>query len=246
MLEVIAAHREHADALEPSPLSLRAGEVWRRAEELGHRFGFRNAQVTVLAPTGTIGLLMDCDTTGVEPDIALVKHKRLVGGGTLEWVNQIVPLALEVLGYSSELRQALVAYVATHGTIEGAPGFRERDIPVFDCAFAHGPSGRSIAPKGHVLMMAAVQPFLSGAISKTVNLPHDASAEDIVHVFEQGHRLGLKAVAVYRDGCKRVQPLSAAKGSEGEVPPCPNCGGAQVRSGSCFVCANCGETTACA
>lgn len=256
MLEVIDLHRAAAQDLE-GDLAGAAKEAWQAATESGRRYGFRNAQVTVLAPTGTIGLLMDCDTTGVEPDIALVKFKHLVGGGTFRMVNSVVPLALERLGYDASARGAITSFIETEGTIEGAPEFRSEHAAVFDCAFAHGPSGRSIAPKGHLKMMAAVQPFLSGAISKTVNLPSDATVEEIAEVFRDGHRLGLKAVAIYRDGCKRVQPLSTRESKDqlslprmtvrsAEVPPCPSCGGLQVRSGSCFVCTNCGETTACA
>ncbi|MEM6733259.1 MAG: hypothetical protein AAF658_16995, partial [Myxococcota bacterium] len=177
------------------------------------------------------------------------------------FVNRTVSRSLERLGYDAQARSSIVDFIEREGTIEGAPGFDEAHLSVFDCAFAHGPSGRTIAPGGHLQMMAAVQPFLSGAISKTVNLPSDATVVDIVDVFRTGHRLGLKAVAVYRDGCKRVQPLSTKKEespssqlplprtlgvSSRETWPCPSCGGEQVRSGSCFVCLNCGETTACA
>ncbi len=260
MLEVIEMHRAAAEALPASPVANRAKEAWSAALKAGAQYGYRNAQATVLAPTGTIGLLMDCDTTGVEPDIALVKYKRLVGGGALEIVNRVIPAALDALGYAPATRDAIVAYIEEEGTIEGAPGFLPEHLPIFDCAFAHGPSGRTIAPDGHLKMMAAVQPFLSGAISKTVNLPNRATVAQIAEVFARGHRLGLKAVAVYRDGCKRVQPLSTEKKASrdqlrlphflsldhGETPPCPNCGGEQVRSGSCYVCSNCGETTACA
>lgn len=245
MLEVIAMHRSSAEGL-GGELSGAAKDAWREAEERGRVHGYRNAQVTVLAPTGTIGLLMDCDTTGVEPDIALVKYKRLVGGGTLKLVNSVVPLALERLGYTVEQRMMITEHIEAAGTVEGAPGFDSKHLAVFDCAFAHGPSGRVIAPSGHLRMMAAVQPFLSGAISKTVNLPETATPKEIAQVFEEGHALGLKAVAVYRDGCKRTQPLSTAALRGSGAPPCPSCGGEQVRSGSCFVCSNCGETTACA
>ncbi|MEO0461192.1 MAG: vitamin B12-dependent ribonucleotide reductase [Myxococcota bacterium] len=263
MLEVIERHRDCAKQIEVAggELGDAASAQWAEALELGNRYGFRNAQTTVLAPTGTIGLLMDCDTTGVEPDIALVKFKRLVGGGTMKLVNRVVPMALEALGYDEPARHAILDFVDREGTVEGAPGFRAEHLPVFDCAFAHGPSGRTISAPGHLAMMAAVQPFISGAISKTVNLPSDASPEQIQSVFRSGHALGLKAVAIYRDGCKRVQPLSASDNKKnqlklprmamvaatrGELPPCPTCGGSQVRSGSCYVCSNCGETTACA
>jgi ribonucleoside-diphosphate reductase alpha chain len=184
-----------------------AKSEWAHGNELGAVDGWRNAQASLLAPTGTISFAMDCDTTGIEPDLALVKHKKLVGGGSMEIVNQTVPRALECLGYNEADREAIVAYIADHGHVIGAPALREEHYSVFDCAMGE----RSIAPMGHVHMMAAVQPFLSGAISKTVNLPETATVEDVEEVYHQGWKLGLKALAIYRDNCKVGQPLSAKK-----------------------------------
>ncbi len=215
MLGVIGLHREAASRLDdgrvPGTLIAAAREVWDQALTLGEAHGYRNAQVTVLAPTGTIAFMMDCDTTGVEPDIALVKYKKLVGGGVLKIVNRTVPLALQCLGYSPEKVAEIVDHVDRTETIEGAPGLEDRHLSVFDCAFRARNGVRSIAPEGHVRMMAATQPFLSGAISKTVNLPPDATVEDIERIYMEGWRLGLKAVAIYRDGCKRIQPLSTSR-----------------------------------
>ncbi|MEU6859117.1 vitamin B12-dependent ribonucleotide reductase [Glycomyces sp. NPDC046736] len=180
---------------------------WTRGNELGALNGWRNAQASVLAPTGTISFMMDCDTTGIEPDLALVKHKKLVGGGSMEIVNQSVPHALDRLGYKPEERDAIVDYIADHGHVVGAPGLSEDHYSVFDCAMGE----RAISPMGHVNMMAAVQPFLSGAISKTVNVPESATIEDFEEIYFQGWKLGLKALAVYRDNCKVGQPLSAKK-----------------------------------
>ena len=184
-----------------------ATEEWANGNKLGEQNGWRNAQASVLAPTGTIGLMMDCDTTGVEPDLALVKFKKLVGGGSMQIVNQTVPRALRILGYQEEQVEAIVEYIAEHGHVVDAPGLRTEHYEVFDCAMG----ARAIKPMGHVRMMAAVQPFLSGAISKTVNLPESATVEDIEDVYFQGWKLGLKALAVYRDNCKVGQPLSAGK-----------------------------------
>ncbi|SEP33800.1 vitamin B12-dependent ribonucleotide reductase [Amycolatopsis saalfeldensis] len=184
-----------------------ASEEWRRGNELGERHGWRNAQASVLAPTGTIGFMMDCDTTGIEPDFSLVKFKKLVGGGSMQIVNQTVPRALQVLGYQDEQIEAIVEYVAQHGHVVDAPGLRPEHYEVFDCAVGE----RSIAPMGHVRMMAAVQPFLSGAISKTVNMPESATVEEVEEIYFQGWKLGLKALAIYRDNCKVGQPLSTGK-----------------------------------
>ncbi len=187
-----------------------ATEEWRRGLEIGARNGWRNAQASVLAPTGTIGLMMDCDTTGIEPDLALVKFKKLVGGGSMQIVNQTVPRALRALGYADEQVEAIVEYISEHGHVVDAPGLRREHYEVFDCAMGE----RSIAPMGHVRMMAAVQPFISGAISKTVNMPESATVEDVEEIYFQGWKLGLKALAIYRDNCKVGQPLSAAKGGK--------------------------------
>src|SRR5581483_5647811 len=176
----------------------------------GEKHGYRNSQVTVLAPTGTIGFMMDCDTTGVEPDLALVKYKKLVGGGMIKIVNQTVPLALWKLGYTPDQVNSIVSYIDSTGTIEGAPGIRDEHLPVFDCSFKPAKGTRTIHYMGQVLMMAATQPFISGAISKTVNLPESATVEDIAEAYIQSWKLGLKAVAIYRDGSKKAQPLMAA------------------------------------
>jgi len=186
-----------------------ATEQWARGNKIGATNGWRNAQASVLAPTGTIGLMMDCDTTGIEPDLALVKFKKLVGGGSMQIVNQTVPRALRILGYQDEQIEAIVEYIAEHGHVEDAPGLKPEHYEVFDCAMGQ----RAIKAMGHVRMMAATQPFLSGAISKTVNLPETATIEDIADVYFQGWKLGLKALAVYRDNCKVGQPLSAGKGA---------------------------------
>jgi len=182
-----------------------ATSVWAETIATGEKYGYRNAQASVLAPTGTIGLMMDCDTTGIEPDLALVKFKKLVGGGSMQIVNQTVPRALASLGYQVEQVEAIVEFIAQHGHVVGAPGLKNVHYGVFDCAMGE----RSIAPMGHVRMMAAVQPFISGAISKTVNMPQDASIEDVAEIYMQGWKMGLKALAIYRDNCKVGQPLSA-------------------------------------
>ena len=219
-LEVIGMHKEAAEAVSPSgvqdDLAEASKEVWADALELGKIHGYKNGQVTVLAPTGTIAFMMDCDTTGVEPDIALVKYKKLVGGGMLKIVNGTVPMALEKLGYSADDIEAIVAWIDEHETIEGAPELRPEHLAVFDCAFRPTNGERSIDWMGHIRMMGAVQPFLSGAISKTVNLPSEATAEDLKAAYVEGWRLGLKALAVYRDGSKRTQPLNTSKAEEGE------------------------------
>ncbi len=215
MLEVIRKHGEHvakisARELVPADLYGTAERVWEDAAMIGETHGFRNAQASVLAPTGTIAFMMDCDTTGVEPDIALVKYKRLVGGGILKIVNATVPEALDHLGYDDKAAAAILDYIDRNGAIEGAPGLREAHLPIFDCAFKPAGGVRSIAPMGHVKMMAAVQPFISGAISKTINMPNEATADDIERVYAEAWKLGLKAIAIYRDGCKQTQPLSTS------------------------------------
>jgi ribonucleoside-diphosphate reductase alpha chain len=192
--------------------------VWDEAYTLGVQHGYRNSQVTVLAPTGTIGFMMDCDTTGIEPDIALVKYKKLVGGGVIKIVNQSVPGVLAKLGYTAAEIQDILKHIDEKEMIEGAPHMREEHLPIFDCAFPPANGQRSIHYMGHIKMMAAVQPFLSGAISKTVNMPTDATPDDIQDAYLESWRLGLKAVAVYRDGCKRSQPLSTSK-DEGKALP---------------------------
>jgi ribonucleoside-diphosphate reductase alpha chain len=191
-----------------------ANQAWTDAVALGTQHGYRNAQATVLAPTGTIGFMMDCDTTGIEPDIALVKYKKLVGGSMLKIVNNTVPLALQRLGYSSGEIGSVLQYIDEVETIEGAPGLRDDHLPVFDCAFKPQNGSRTIHYMGHIRMMSAVQPFLSGAISKTVNMPNTATTEDIETAYVEAWKLGLKAIAIYRDGCKRSQPLNTGKAAE--------------------------------
>jgi ribonucleoside-diphosphate reductase alpha chain len=185
-------------------------QCWDEALAHGEKHGYRNSQVTVLAPTGTIGFMMDCDTTGIEPDLALIKYKKLVGGGMIKIVNNTVPGALFKLGYTHEQTDAIVSYIDATGTIEGAPHVKDEHLAVFDCSFKPAKGTRSIHYMGHLKMMAAAQPFISGAISKTVNLPNAATVDDISEAYIQAWKLGLKAVAVYRDGCKQSQPLSAA------------------------------------
>ncbi|MFP6623835.1 MAG: vitamin B12-dependent ribonucleotide reductase [Myxococcota bacterium] len=215
-LEVIGMHADAAAAVPaegvPKDLLDASRASWAQALEAGRKHGYKNAQVTVLAPTGTIAFMMDCDTTGVEPDIALVKYKRLVGGGYLKIVNRTVPMALRRLGYTPEQIEEILAHIEEFETIEGAPELLDEHLPVFDCAFRPQTGTRSIEWMGHVRMMGAVQPFLSGAISKTVNLPEDASAADIMEAYTMGWVLGLKALAVYRDGSKRTQPLNSGAG----------------------------------
>jgi ribonucleoside-diphosphate reductase alpha chain len=193
-----------------------SAECWDQALAAGEKFGYRNSQVTVLAPTGTIGFMMDCDTTGIEPDLALVKYKKLVGGGMIKIVNNTVPSALFKLGYTNAEVDAIVSYIDATGTIEGAPGVRPEHLAVFDCSFKPAKGTRSIQYMGHIKMMSAAQPFLSGAISKTVNLPHDASVDDIAEAYIESWRRGLKAVAIYRDGSKGSQPLNVS-GADGKA-----------------------------
>src|SRR5579884_3307755 len=189
-------------------------DCWDKALTHGEKYGYRNSQVTVLAPTGTIGFMMDCDTTGIEPDLALVKYKKLVGGGMIKIVNNTVPAALFKLGYNNEQVDAIVSYIDATGTIEGAPGIKPEHLPVFDCSFKPAKGTRSIHYMGHIKMMAATQPFLSGAISKTVNLPHDCTVDDIAEAYMEGWRQGLKAIAIYRDGSKGAQPLNVSDGNK--------------------------------
>lgn len=216
--DVMQLHRGHVYEIDETMLrpelravAAAAKVVWDSAVADGAKSGYRNSQVTVLAPTGTIGFMMDCDTTGIEPDIALIKYKKLVGGGLMKIVNQTVPLALDVLGYSQAERVQMLAYLEERETIEGAPYIKDEHLPVFDCAFKAQNGVRTILPIAHVKMMAAAQPFLSGAISKTVNMPQDATVEDIEQIYFESWKLGLKAVAIYRDGCKQSQPLSTGK-----------------------------------
>jgi ribonucleoside-diphosphate reductase alpha chain len=216
---VIRKHAAASDQVRPvgtierSVLEL-ANKTWQECVGLGEANGYRNAQASLLAPTGTIGFMMDCDTTGIEPDLALVKFKKLVGGGSMQIVNQTVPRALKNLGYQGERTEAITEYIAEHGHVVNAPGLRPEHYEVFDCAMGE----RSISPMGHVRMMASVQPFLSGSISKTVNMPESATVEDVEQIYYEGWRLGLKALAIYRDNCKVGQPLSIAKKKDKAEP----------------------------
>jgi ribonucleoside-diphosphate reductase alpha chain len=214
MLRVMDKHRDAAYRLltggDPDEVTRAAQKTWDDAIALGEKHGYRNAQATVIAPTGTISLMLDCDTTGIEPDLALVKYKKLVGGGLLKIVNGTVPQALRKLGYGETQVKDIVEYIDENDTIEGAPHLQDQHLKVFDCAFKPVSGQRSIAPMGHVRMMAAVQPFISGSQSKTVNLPEDATVEDIAGTYLESWKLGLKCIAIYRDGCKRSQPLSTS------------------------------------
>jgi ribonucleoside-diphosphate reductase alpha chain len=221
MLKVIQKHGLHAEKIDsndlPNEMKEEAVNVWKSAHEIGTLYGFRNSQASVLAPTGTIGFMMDCDTTGVEPDIALVKYKKLVGGGLMKIVNNTVPLALQKLGYNEDQRKKIVEYIDKNDTIEGAPFIKEEHLSVFDCAFKPAKGQRSIHYLGHIKMMAAVQPYLSGAISKTVNMPNEVTPQDIGQAYIEAWKLGLKSIAIYRDGCKRTQPLSTSLNDEKKV-----------------------------
>jgi ribonucleoside-diphosphate reductase alpha chain len=214
-LRVMRKHRDAVSEINarqvPADLYAGAKQAWDEAVELGEDFGYRNAQATVLAPTGTIGFMMDCDTTGVEPDIALVKYKKLVGGGLMKIVNTTVPMALEKLGYTKPEVEAIVHHIDEQETIEGAPFLKDEHLPVFDCAFKAANGDRSIHYMGHIRMMGATQPFISGAISKTVNVPREATVEDIEKAYVESWRLGAKAISIYRDGSKRTQPLNTSK-----------------------------------
>lgn len=236
MQEVIRLHRRHCDRIDDSIefgyLKKESIEIWKSAIALGKRVGFRNAQVSVLAPTGTIGFLMDCDTTGIEPDIALVKYKLLAGGGMLKIVNQTVKPALEKLGYAPDQIEKIMAHINEHDTIEDVPeshgviksGLKAEDLLVFDCAFKPFKGERSLHYLGHLRMMAACQPFLSGAISKTVNMPNGATVDEIMNTYIEGWRLGLKAVAIYRDGSKRSAPLNTKKTKDMGAEETPEAG----------------------
>jgi ribonucleoside-diphosphate reductase alpha chain len=218
MLRVMRKHRAAADEIDaefvPEGMLSAAKQSWDEAVSLGERFGYRNAQASVLAPTGTIGLMMDCDTTGIEPELALVKTKKLVGGGTMQFVNQTVPRALDKLGYEPAQIDDIVAYIAQNNSVMDAPHLKTEHYAVFDTAMGAEP----IHYMGHVRMMAAAQPYISGAISKTVNMPEEATVEEVEQLFIESWKLGLKAVAIYRDNCKVAQPLSADKKKTAELP----------------------------
>ena len=219
MLRVIRKHRSFVDKIEsryvPEDMMAATRSTWEECYNLGAEHGYRNSQVTVIAPTGTIAFMMDCDTTGIEPDIALVKYKKLAGGGMLKIVNQTVPEALRRLGYGEDEVARIVRHVDEHETIEGAPALKDEHLPVFDCAFKPKNGSRTIQHMGHIRMMEAVQPFVSGAISKTVNMPEDATPQDIAEAYMEAWKGGVKAIAIYRDGSKRSQPLSTSKEDRG-------------------------------
>ena len=264
MLKVIQQHRNSLKNIQwnflPDGISSFVQELWQGVQYQGEKQGYRNAQVSVIAPTGTIGLMMDCDTTGIEPEFSLIKYKKLSGGGTLKLVNQSVEEALIVLDYSPEKVVEILKYIHEHNSIEGAPHVKPAHYAIFDCANAEE-GKRYLRPEGHLLMMAAVQPFISGAISKTVNLPKTATVADVKEVFLQSWRLGLKAVAIYRDGSKEAQPLNLkdafSDGKTRSVIPadravstefrmtCPDCGSETVLESGCYRCPNCGTTAGC-
>ncbi|HET7641451.1 MAG TPA: hypothetical protein VFK47_22265, partial [Ktedonobacteraceae bacterium] len=220
MLKVLRMHREEVSKIDaslvPEDLLNAAATAWDEAVELGELYGVRNSQASVLAPTGTIGLMMDCDTTGIEPDFALTKHKNLVGGGSMTIINQTVPRALKALGYSQAEADEIVNYIYENGTVTGAPHLKPEHRDVFACAVGDN----AIHYLGHVKMMSAVQPFISGAISKTVNMPEDVSVEDVEQLHIDAWKMGLKAIAIYRDNCKVAQPLSSKekKAEKKETP----------------------------
>lgn len=246
MLKVMKKHQSHLRKIDweylPTDLREHAEQLWSLVVTRGQKFGFRNAQASVVAPTGTIGFMMDCDTTGIEPDFSLVKVKKMVGGSEVTIVNQAVPVALKVLGYSEDVIAKIQEYILAQGQLDGCPDILPQHLPVFDCANSFA-GGRSLSAESHLKMMAAVQPFISGAISKTVNLPSSASVEEIEEVYRQAWQLGLKAVAVYRDGSKFAQPLNL------KVPAsflrCPECGHDTVLSSGCYRCPNCGTSVGC-
>lgn len=256
MLKVMKMHEKATKNISwehlPGGLEKAIKNLWKGVIFNGEKYGFRNAQATVIAPTGTIGLLMDCDTTGIEPEFSLVKVKKLSGGGEVEIVNQAVPAALRALGYSPEVLQEIMDYVAANHTIIGCEALSPQDLAVFDCATA-AEGQRALSPESHIKMMAAVQPFVSGAISKTVNLPHSATEKDIGNIYKLAWESGVKAVAVYRDGSKRSQPLNRSQNKATSTiehsdftMKCPECGSDTVLTSGCYRCPHCGTTVGCA
>ncbi len=222
MLRVMGKHRTAADKISKTPpeltaLGTAAADRWHDTVKAGELWGYRNAQISVIAPTGTIGLLMGCDTLGLEPELSLMKIKNLVGGGTMRMINRTAKEALGRLGYTAAEQAAITKHIEETGTIEGAPGFKPEHLPVFDCALAPAGGSRTIAPMGHLKMLGAVQPFLSGGASKTINLPNDATVEDIEKIYLEAWRFGVKSVALYRDGCKASQPYETGKRAAGPV-----------------------------
>lgn len=264
MQKVVGLHQKALGEISwrqlPEGLDKALAQIWKSVVYNGKKYGFRNAQATVVAPTGTIGLLMDCDTTGIEPDFSLIKFKKLVGGGEIQIVNQSVPTALEKLGYTEAQRKNILDYIEAHNGVEGSPDLKQEHLAVFDCANASA-GQRVLSPESHVKMMAAVQPFISGAISKTVNLPSTATEKDISDIYLLAWKLGLKAVAIYRDGSKQSQPLNRKlkdeKARQEEAIPvnpvyepnftmkCPDCGTDTVLTSGCYRCPNCGTTVGC-
>nr|BFD58883.1 hypothetical protein CKG001_09900 [Bdellovibrio sp. CKG001] len=256
MLKVMKMHERAVGKIPwrllPAGVDKAVKNLWKGVLYNGTKHGYRNAQATVIAPTGTIGLLMDCDTTGIEPDFSLIKFKKLVGGGEIQIVNQSVDTALQALEYPQPERQAILKYIEENNSVVGAPHIRPEDVAVFDCATAP-PGHRVLSPESHVLMMAAVQPFVSGAISKTVNMPSTATEDDISRIYFLAWELGVKAVAVYRDGSKQSQPLNLKEKpkvvEEVSVPnftmKCPECGSDTVLTSGCYRCPNCGSTVGC-
>ena len=250
MLRVLKKHRSDLQKIDwpllPSNFKITCDELWGEVLKKGMAFGFRNAQATVIAPTGTIGLLMDCDTTGIEPDYALIKYKKLVGGGELEIVNQSIPRALKSLQYSEKQIEEIVEHIKKNHGLEGCTQLKPEHLPVFDCATAEV-GRRVLSAASHIQMVAAVQPFISGAISKTVNVPASATEEDISQIYFSAWKLGIKAVSIYRDGSKLSQPLNAGKKENAKRSmKCPECGADTVLTSGCYRCSNCGSTVGCA
>jgi ribonucleoside-diphosphate reductase alpha chain len=246
MMKVINKHRQSLKSIDwsflPKAVKVRAEEIYADIFFHGQKNGFRNSQATVMAPTGTIGLVMDCETTGVEPEFSLIRFKKMVGGGKVQIVSRSVRPALKKLGYLDSQIEKIEEHIQQTGMIEEAPELNPEHLSVFDCANKNGFVGkRFLRPEAHLKMMAAIQPFLSGAISKTVNLPAESTSEDVSKIYWQAWQLGLKAIAIYRDGSKMSQPLTVKEGG----PDCPECGGATEVSGGCYRCANCGYTTGC-
>ncbi|MEZ0393146.1 MAG: Vitamin B12-dependent ribonucleotide reductase, partial [Pseudobdellovibrionaceae bacterium] len=241
--------KKHQSALQnidwtffPKVVSDRIEDIYKSLLSRGQKFGFRNSQATVMAPTGTIGLVMDCETTGVEPEFSLMRFKKMVGGGKVQIVSQSIRPALQKLKYPDEKIQRIEEHIQKTGTIEDAADLNPEHRAIFDCAQKNGFQGqRYLRPEAHLLMMAAIQPFLSGGISKTVNLPAEATSQDIGKIYWQAWELGLKAISIYRDGSKMSQPLTVKEGG----PVCPECGGTTEISGGCYRCTNCGFTTGC-
>ena len=244
MLKVISSHQKALKKIDwsllPNEFQIICEDIWRDVIVSGFKYGFRNAQVTVIAPTGTIGLVMDCDTTGIEPDYALIKYKKLSGGGSIKIVNQSVLIALKNLNYNESAIKEIMTEIEKSGSVKKSVILKNEHFKIFETAVGD----QSISPEGHLLMMAAVQPFISGAISKTVNMPAASTVEDISKIYKMAWLLKIKSVAVYRDGSKFAQPLSGT--AHNNFPSCTECGGITLLESGCYRCSNCGTTTACA